>query len=490
MLFRLYVSLSMTITDLKRKTTVNYRLNHFTLSSPVFNNLATSLPTEVLMMIFEIARRLSYPRTRKRNRFEVTISHVSQRWRSIALEMPSLWTSIHRDSYQECLNSSAAYIARSTTLQLDVQIVIGSSGPKRDGITAFMMMIAPHLFRCRNLFVFSQSRQEFLSFLIFISTIHVPVLDSLRLHCTDTIYPKAHIQLFSPGAPALKQLLMTGVDIRSCRPPLNSLIAFSLKIPTPSSPNIVHIKNVLSHMPFLVHLELTNPELWSNDAPVYFGALRYLKLTFSKYGRREGRGEQFHSVLEGINAPLLEIVKITGAMCHGACSNPSLLQLQSRRSFPSVQYIVLDDCFDHMDIVCLRDFALLFPNLSQLACTANPDTSVDFYVEPLVEVLMESRRMVWAQLRSLAVDQYVMQEDKLSVALMKKIYFARREMNSPIRELQVPEDCIPKLKCLLTRATSSCLQICVFYEDFPVPFHRTYRVAKYGVKTTRAVLLN
>lgn len=468
---RLFVSLSMAIMDLNRKSTSNFRLNYLSLSNAIYNNQATFLPAEVLMMIFEIARSLPCPRTRKRSRPEVAISHVSQRWRSIALATSFLWTTIHRYSYQECLSCLAAYITRSATLQLDIHIIIGRSGPRRDDINPFTMMVAPQLFRCRKLSVFSQSRREFLSCLTFFSTIHAPVLNSLQLHCVDTLHPKMPIRLFSPGAPALKHLLMMGIDIRYCRPSLDNLDALCLKFPSSSAYSADRINNVLSHMHRLVHLELTDPELWSNGIPVYFGALRHLKLTFSKYGQRERRVEQFRAVIESINAPLLEIVKISGAMCHGACSNP-FLQSQGPPSFPSVQYIILDDCFDHMDISCLQNFTLLFPNLSKLACTANLDTSVDFQVEPLIEILMESRSVVWAQLRSLAVDQYVMQEDRLSVALMKKIYLARRDMDSPITKLQVPEDYIVKLKCLLTRATPKCLQIRVFDEAFPAPLQR------------------
>ncbi|KZP11858.1 hypothetical protein FIBSPDRAFT_1042458 [Athelia psychrophila] len=458
--------------NLIRQSDAVFTLNHDTPSNWNHENLVESLPTEILMSIFEIGSGRSYPGTKRTICFEVAISHVSRRWRSVALGTPSLWTILNRESYQERLSGLAAYIERSHPLQLYIQIVIGRSGPKRDSITSFAQMIQPHLFRCRTLSVFSQSRQECLSFLTVISTIHAPVLDSLKLHCTDTLYPNTPMQLLSAGAPALKHLLMTGIDIRSFQPPMANVTAFSLKFPSPSAHIIENSNKLLAHMHRLVHLELTDPNnIWPNGARIHFGALRCLKLTLSKYGRRERRGEQLRSALEGIDAPLLEIVKITGAICHGACTNP-FPPAQGRPSFPAVWHIILDDCFDQIDNSCLRTFALMFPNLSKLACTANPHAPLDFRIEPLIRLLLENRNTIWTQLRSLAVDEYVMQDGRLSVILMKKLYFARRDMGSPIRELQVPKEHIAKLKCLSTRATPNSLRLCPYYDGFPAPFQR------------------
>lgn len=92
------------------------------------------LPDEVLSAIFVLGIRQLIPaapppevrtsllliKTPAKQRFLRAISHVSRRWRTVALDTASLWTSIDV-SYGTSLDQAKAFAARSKNLPLDVR---------------------------------------------------------------------------------------------------------------------------------------------------------------------------------------------------------------------------------------------------------------------------------------------------------------------------------------------------------------------------------
>ncbi|KAF7981345.1 hypothetical protein HWV62_33793 [Athelia sp. TMB] len=222
-------------------------------------------------------------------------------------------------------------------------------------------------------------------------------------------------------------------------------------------------------MPVLNHLELTDPEFRFEGVRFSLKTLRHLKLTFSKYGHHGNRGQLLLNALGYIDAPLLEIVKITGITGGGDWPNQTPTP-NHRGPFLAVWCIVLDDCFNQLDAPFLRSMANIFPNISKLACIANPYPSMAFDIDPLVAMLEASGTKVWLELRTVAFDAFVMKEGRLSVELVKKLCFARRDIGLPIQELQVPEERLSRLRCLSSRSTSAPLSVLVYIDDgFPTP---------------------
>ncbi|KAJ6496296.1 hypothetical protein C8R45DRAFT_823452, partial [Mycena sanguinolenta] len=71
-------------------------------------------PDEVLALIFKAAA--DSPLTRGDASVPLTISHVSQRWRAVALASPEIWTTI-RVSGRHHLSSVSLFLERSAPLQ-------------------------------------------------------------------------------------------------------------------------------------------------------------------------------------------------------------------------------------------------------------------------------------------------------------------------------------------------------------------------------------
>ncbi|TDL15110.1 hypothetical protein BD410DRAFT_809204 [Rickenella mellea] len=76
------------------------------------------LPDELLVYIFEIGRSMNVPGDPS-SFSSIHVSHVSLRFRRIALQTPSLWTTIHK-VYGEC--QIREFIARSGGLDLDIKM--------------------------------------------------------------------------------------------------------------------------------------------------------------------------------------------------------------------------------------------------------------------------------------------------------------------------------------------------------------------------------
>ncbi|TDL21211.1 hypothetical protein BD410DRAFT_308177 [Rickenella mellea] len=84
------------------------------------------LPDDILAIIFEATRHFSGDGP---NQFAVCLSHVSRRFRSVALATHLLWTTI-RNNYGE--NQTREFISRSGRLDLDIKI------PRKSGIELFL----------------------------------------------------------------------------------------------------------------------------------------------------------------------------------------------------------------------------------------------------------------------------------------------------------------------------------------------------------------
>lgn len=100
---------------------------------------ANRIPPELLAHIFSFLGGGAYV---------VPASHVCQRWRDIALGMPSLWTTIHED---DNFGAAQCFMERSLNRKLDVSFPVYM---RQEGIRRFQAAVAQHASRIRRLHVF------------------------------------------------------------------------------------------------------------------------------------------------------------------------------------------------------------------------------------------------------------------------------------------------------------------------------------------------
>jgi len=121
------------------------------------------LPEEILSFIFETGHGdypvgssiyrgpSTYHEPSTYHRFEISVLHVSRRWREVAFRTPRIWTNICRVQHQKSLDSIAAYLERSKAVGLDIQISTDIS----DNITPFCQLLNSHCGQCHSLSISS-----------------------------------------------------------------------------------------------------------------------------------------------------------------------------------------------------------------------------------------------------------------------------------------------------------------------------------------------
>lgn len=197
----------------------------------------SKLSDDVLTLIFQSGLETSGVTLMHNMPFSILISHVSARWRSIAICDPLLWTTV-------CITMSnlpasglhKLYVERSKYLPLDIWLVCDQELPKtRSGETLLdRSMLQVH--RCRNLNIHFKWFSLIYDFLRLLQDEKMPVLTGLSIkhvgranHLFDHGEVEGEvIPLFTNGAPSLAQLSLIGISTRTCIPPLQGLTSLCL----------------------------------------------------------------------------------------------------------------------------------------------------------------------------------------------------------------------------------------------------------------------
>ncbi|KAI6007495.1 hypothetical protein EDC04DRAFT_2582764 [Pisolithus marmoratus] len=170
--------------------------------------------------------------------FQVIVSHVCRHWRTVALETPSLWTTIKVSSGDRPpFERVTAFLERSKSLPLD--ICIDSVFPDDlsdnedepvelliDDLQVLCTLLIPHVPRWGSLEVRVASYEHMYKFLRAVSDPSVPPASQLRaleLYHHDesdndiSTFPEPdfsdHFTLFSGSAPRLRNLTLWGVHV-------------------------------------------------------------------------------------------------------------------------------------------------------------------------------------------------------------------------------------------------------------------------------------
>ncbi|TDL21217.1 hypothetical protein BD410DRAFT_804406 [Rickenella mellea] len=146
------------------------------------------LPDEILAIIFEMTRHVNgsqpYP-------FAVCLSHVSRRFRRIALATPSLWTTIH-DTYDD--SQIQVFISRSGRLDLDIKIRSGW------GMESFLEVLKGTTHRWSSFDLIDDDTEYLLE--------DLGMMDLPRLRFLSYAYP---VELSKYSIPMLSQLSVQGI---------------------------------------------------------------------------------------------------------------------------------------------------------------------------------------------------------------------------------------------------------------------------------------
>lgn len=234
--------------------------------------------------------------------FQVLVSHVCKRWRYIAIETPTLWTSINFLEGPPFVKSQV-WIDRSKQLPIDIEI----DCPALDGdgiphtfsiidLSSALDIIIPHVHRWKKLDV-SVCNYEYMYFVMerLSECKAAPQLELIDFchyeDCDDSDHfkPPSLIQSFAPfngNAPKLKHAAFWGVHILWSIPLLHNLVDIELAYHTMDvRPSWDDFSRMLKESPRLEALTLTlsgpagSPTDWSQD-PIQLPSLVELSLAY------------------------------------------------------------------------------------------------------------------------------------------------------------------------------------------------------------------
>ncbi|KII84445.1 hypothetical protein PLICRDRAFT_46351 [Plicaturopsis crispa FD-325 SS-3] len=332
------------------------------------------LPNEVLGMIFEAGDRMdaqTYRRNPSLRSFRTLVTSVSRHWRSVAIGMAQLWTTVYINMAMppRQIPILEDIMGRSRTAELSLSLHARAYNDPSDPRTArFMDIICSRIDRVRELTVTTRDSQFPLEVFTCLGPLVAPVLRRLTLNGNNI--PKwtaeNRVELFRGGAPALGALDYDGFD----------MVYFAG----------IHHKSITT---LRIHSNL-NTGLLFHDLPHFLGnfaALERLHVTdylvrdlaadasrFSESATLPAlrsvvfSGGSVPGILAFFRAPLLDTVVLE------ECN--ILITPIERRTYPTVRTLTLKNCFYHDSQDVRVHIMDVFPNAVHLSIIEKVDRCI------------------------------------------------------------------------------------------------------------------
>lgn len=387
------------------------------------------LPSELLTSIFMICRDQHLYRQKS---FEVTASHVSHHWRSLATGTPLLWSNIHvnlslasRDSgalLEKKLERLKTYLTRSQTCLFNAKLEINGN----HDIQRFLQPICDHISHCRRLSIsIAHHGTPDREVRACLEALTAPQLQSLSIRIAfSPYYPhdrgqyaETQPRVLTGGAPALTTVRSSGVA-GPLQPPLSNVTTFHIDGSDMDDMTFVQYQNLLEALPCLENLSLHRIRTAAPDQPqdrMNIPSLRSLRLCGS----------------EGFDdAPLL-----LSALPLDQIQTLTLKEVESIAplTFPNLKELTVHSCsFPAVEIIKFHD---VFPAITTLQCdfsTPHMFTRLAYHA-----IEMGEAGIPFPQLRTLSVmDMQPADIDRLKITVAK-----RADLGVPLSRLCLDRRC-------------------------------------------------
>ena len=406
---------------------------------------ASSLPPEILSTIFLLAKHNR--RSPHQIPFEVVLSHVSGRWRDVAISIPELWKKIRIYSPRS-LKWASSYLQRSgSNFDLDIDIYKWEQTRRRSAqhrcivlIQALANEFLPHFHRVRNISAISFSETVCRSILhLILRVTPAPNLQQLEIryeYNTLSIFPRSTgFKILAQGSPQLKFLRFDQADYLPAPNSLSNLTTLHLHHLHPglhlTYPQLVE---ALTAPHTLLYLSLegdVNFLTWPlhQVAPAF--QLNHLQgLRFTENGMMAVR------MLLSVSAPKLESIWLD-------CSYdnfdfffdaPQMVGIQGHSKFPKLRYLTLPTS----NLFLVPKFATIFPSITHLHLPY-PDF---FRAAPLQLALTNH----WTSLHTIVLTMLKENNWKRLTACFSAVLPYRRQIGYPINHLLLDRDFFEMIK--------------------------------------------
>jgi len=286
--------------------------------------LIDSLPDDILVEIFKQSFELrDIDNYDQKTPFEIVASHVSRRWRDVAVNMAALWSNIYIMHFHN-LKMTETYLQRSQGHFLNIRFAIDQSLPhlmtETSSLARSLALLVPQVARWRLFTVSSCSYPTLKKIVTTIEPLSAPNLVHFGVYlrgneCHNYLSPSNYSlkgSIFKGGLPRLSYFECRSVGIGSCWPslPLGALTDLLLDVDDilggaesglPLTCEQFH--KLLESVPALVNLKLRGcifkPETTSELTPVDLPHLLTLDVDFNR------NGDYTRDVLTVISSPAL-----------------------------------------------------------------------------------------------------------------------------------------------------------------------------------------
>ena len=397
----------------------------------------SSLPPELLGVIFELALLSSKRRVQYKVPFEVVLSHVCSYWRAVATTTPALWTRI--DLYTSRSDCAASYLQRSAQMLLDIRVDIYNADKliqiravhKRDAlIQSIVKTLLPHVHRARSLFLLSCYELTALKLLSYVNNSVAPYLQRLRMnigHPDNTGHRTAGFKAFGGGLP---QLTFLETDLPDCVPlTLQNLTTLHLHTLTDtlnlSYQSFFEMITAPSSLRNLSIQGSLNASLWPVIGPAFpMNNLKALRLPDDSLFSAK--------ILIAISAP--NLVSLWLGSSFGSYGH--FFSASAPNKFPTLKYLTIPS----YDFSYNSHFSSAFPTVTHLYL---PYVNLHFRGDPRFRTTFIS---YWRQLDTL-VTGLIRQKQTLKFhSDLSHFLPLRRNAGYPIRQLLVDDDLRTTLK--------------------------------------------
>ncbi|KAF8893854.1 hypothetical protein BD779DRAFT_1669382 [Infundibulicybe gibba] len=375
------------------------------------------LPVHVLRLIFEFAVLHGHPT-------ELACSHVSTRWRTVALSTPSMWSVIDMKAYpSHGLEMFRTYLQRSGDALLDIRITLSQESYEHEGYALLVAIEAcVHRWRWLSLQADFADANKILSSRF--APLCPPHLESLSVICLNTLdRPESPVEpeptgpfrqrIFLGGAPQLSTLRIQNPELGWLQPPLAFITTLHLEDYRYGPMSFGRFALLISSVPALTHLSM-----YGNFVSAWSGIIHLPQLV----SLRTSSNEQLGPFLLGLSAPNLHSLVIRDLAEHhmkpfwGGPKFPALRHLtlnkilvsnitltRFAREFPAVTHLTLInfDADEFISVLTLPDDATLTQPRFPLLNTLTLHTLASVCPKDLLANLFAARTAACAPLRTL-----------------------------------------------------------------------------------------
>ncbi|KAF7976436.1 hypothetical protein HWV62_6865 [Athelia sp. TMB] len=454
----------------------------------------SSLPEEILTMVFESGVLLN---ELPRFRFAILVSHITRRWRSIALTTPRLWNTIFWDfgSYEleemgkmgkspelrlvryleKETSRVSTFLARSMPVPIDIYIRrIRETNLDWDDspvVTYMIRLLDAHFHRCHHLSIQDADMWAMEKIVETLCTGPVPAIRSIDWGIGvdyDELYPLT--RFFPCGAPQLKIAQLVRFDISTlfyCRPAFQQLVSLRLVGTTFLEEDHALLSSALLSMQALDQLELVLfHDCEPHTPPLAQPTIRFLHLHILCSDSHDIDIRRFRAV--SVTTLSIECLDRPGDIGFTLGGPP-------QDSFPSLQHLILVNV--QTDSLRLDATACIFPAIERLTCRgADPDFTVGHVLAAMGARTIQGNpagatnvSLHWPKLRSIGASGRDA-ADHIQDSQLDSQIVALQEAGIQLKTLLLPPAFVAQVGEEMMARVGELIEVEDFRLDWPTPF--------------------